>query len=195
MIYSDYDTLYAEETAPEGMEGYWDYWETKPVSYQFTSDHSNPKATDDHSFAAYFSLLLNLYEDGSVKGWQRTFLIGSMFYAKEDEDPERAAYNEQYKLLYLYYGYWEKDGTNITLYIQNSVDYASDGENIQYKKYEFSIEPNADDGLASFYFNQSENGVAIRSYISCHFDYEDTVRYTSFASFASGEIDGKQISG
>lgn len=185
MIYPDYDTLYVDEVAPEGTEGYWDYWETKPIKYQFTSDHSNPKATDDHSFASYFSLLMNLYEDGSVKAWQYCSLSGSMFYPMEGSTgtAEQNEYNSTYKLLVLYYGYWEGDETNVTLYVQNSVDYGSDGANIQYTEYEFSLMPDSDN-LASFYFNQTENGVAIRSYISCNFNYVGTVKHKSYANFA-----------
>lgn len=182
MKYPDYVSLYAEETAPEGTEGYWDYWETKPIAWQF----KNEKHAENHGFANFFPTLMNFYEDGSVKAWQRCTLIPSMFDYMPGDTEAQDAYNKEYKLLELFFGYWALDKTANTmkLYAQGSADYASDGAEIQYAEYEFSMTPT--DGKISFFFNVTEKGQAIRSYMSCDTAFEGTVQYSSYANFAQG---------
>jgi hypothetical protein len=187
MNYPDYDKLYADEVAPEGTEGYWDYWETKTVTYQFINDKTG---TENHGFANYFPFLLNLYEDGSIKAWERCIFIPSMFDKMEGATEEQNTYNTTYKLLELYYGYWEQSGTTVTIHVQNSVDYDVDGDSIVYTDYTFSTTP-SDANTISFYINATEKGQAIKSLVTCDLNYVNTVRYTSYANFATSNLDGK----
>lgn len=184
MNYYDYYTLYANETAPEGTEGYWDYWETKTVAYQFVTTTHN----DNHNFAAYFPMLLNLYEDGSVKGWQRCILT-TMFNMLEGQTEEETEFYSASgcKVIELFFGYWEKDdSTNeITLYVQNSFDYSVDGDSIQYKSYTIDLTPD-EDGIISFFFHTTEKGQLISSYMTCDTTYEGNVKYSSILNYANG---------
>jgi hypothetical protein len=186
MSYPDYDTLYAEEAAPEGTEGYWDYWETKTVSYQFINDRTG---AENHGFANYFPFLLNLYADGSIKGWERCIFIPSMFDKMEGKTAEQNEYNTNYKLLELYYGYWEQSGSTVTIHVQNSVDYDVDGDAIVYSDYTFSTTP-SDANTISFYINATEKGQAIKSLVTCNLNYVNTVQYTTYANFATSNKDG-----
>lgn len=185
MNYNDYDTLYVEEQAPAGTEGYWDYWETKKVSYQFINDRSG---AENHGFANYFPTLLNLYEDGSIKGWERCIFIPSMFdpMVGSTGSEEQNTYNDTYKLLELFYGYWAKSGNTLTINVQSSVDYDSDGANVQYTQYTCDTTPNSETKKFSFYFNCTEKGQAIKSLFSCDTSFEGTIQYTSYANFALG---------
>ncbi len=182
MNYGDYDSMYDDQAAPEGTEGYWDYWETKSVQWQFINDKTG---AENHGFANYFPTLLNLYQDGSIKAWQRTFLIPSMFDSLEDEDEARNTYNNTYKIVELWYGYWEQAGTNVTIHIQSSFDYGVEGADTKYSSYSFNSTPNAE-GKISFYINVTEKGQAIKSYMTCDTNYTGTIQYTSYVNFATG---------
>ena len=186
-IYPEYDSLYVNEEAPAGTEGYYDYWETKKVTYQFVNDKTG---VENHGFANYFPTLLNLYEDGSVKGWERCILIPNRFDSRVGSTGTEAQdeYNSTYKLLELFYGYWTIDSSNkVTLNVQSSVDYDSDLENVKYTTYEFNAVPDATTKKFSFYFNCTEKGQAIKSYFTCDTSFEGTIQYTSYAKFALGQ--------
>lgn len=185
MIYPDYDNLYVNEAKPEGSEGYFDFWETKKVSYQFINDKTG---SENHGFANYFPTLLNLYEDGSVKGWERCIFIPNMFdpMVGSTGSDEQNEYNSTYKLLELFYGYWTISGDTITLNVQSSVDYDSDVNAVQYTTYEFNATPDATTKKFSFYFNCTEKGQAIKSYFTCDTSFEGTIQYSSYANFALG---------
>ena len=185
MGYNDYDVLYVDKTAPEGTEGYWDYWETKTVSYQFVNDRSGAQ---NHGFANYFPTLLNLYEDGSIKGWERCIFIPSMFdpmVGSTGTDAQNE-YNSTYKLLELFYGYWTKEGTKLTINVISSVDYDSEGNEANYTSYTCDATPDSETKKFSFYFNCTEKGQAIKSLFSCDTSFTNTVQYSSYANFALG---------
>ena len=170
-IYPDYDSLYVNEQAPAGSEGYYDYWETKKVTYQFVNDKTG---AENHGFANYFPTLLNLYEDGSVKGWERCIFIPNRFdpMVGSTGSDDQNEYNSTYKLLELFYGYWTIDEANkVTLNVQSSVDYDSDRENVKYTTYEFDAVPDPETKKFSFYFTS----------------FEGTIQYTSYAKFALGQ--------
>ncbi|MBR1814864.1 MAG: hypothetical protein IJ773_13805 [Lachnospiraceae bacterium] len=207
MIYPEYHSLYADmeipadhvnyhtlflkegETLDPEATDYYDYWAEKPVAYQFVS-----YPADDHNngLANYFAYVMNLYEDGSIKGWLGTFLIPSMFDYLAGETPEEDEFNSKTKVVELYYGYWEEADGELTIYVQNSFDYSADGDMIQYKKYTVSTEPVAyTDSLTNviqFFFNITEKGQSLNTSVVCNLDYENTVQYSSYAYLASGSL-------
>lgn len=187
MNYNDYYHLYDNEQAPEGTEGYWDYWETKKVTYQF----ANTTGSLNHSFAPYFPTLINLYEDGTIKAWERCIFIGSMFDALEGQTEEESAFYAENGVLELFFGYWELADGTVTLYVQNSCDYTLEGDNIQYKSYQFSTTPDAN-GIISFYFDATEKGQLIAQNQACDTNYEGNIQYASFVDFRNGKKVGAE---
>lgn len=180
MNYGDYYSMYANEPAPDGTEGYWDYWDTKPVKYQFV----NGDGSNNHGFAPYFPTLLNLFEDGTLKAWQRCTLIGSMFDPLTGETEAETEFYSENKILELFYGFWTEDSGTVTINVQNSFDYSIEGDSIQYKSYTFSTTPT--DGKISFYFDATEKGQLIATNMICDTTYSGTIQYENFADFVAG---------
>ena len=186
MNYNDYDVLYVNEEKPAGYEGYYDYWETKPIKYQFVNDKTG---AENHGFANFFPTLMNIYEDGSIKAWEKGSFIPNMFdpMVGSTGTEEQNKYNSDYKLLELFYGYWTIEDNNMTINVQSSVDYDSDGANVQYTSYTFSLTPNNETKKISFYFNCTEKGQAIKSLFSCDTTFKGTIQYSSYANFSQGK--------
>lgn len=171
MNYGDYHSLYANEAAPEGTEGYWDYWDTKTIEYQFV-------ATTDTNFPT----LLNLYEDGSAKAW----MCGSMLETLSGATTEESKFYSDNKVIELFYGYWvEDDSANqIALRVQNAFDYTLEGAGIQYELYTIDLTPDSD-GVISFSLVTDKGGQYITVDMECDTTYEGTIQYSSFVNFAS----------
>lgn len=208
MIYPEYHSLYADMEIPENHVNYntlfldengairepdaptyYDHWAEKTVKYQFVS-----YAGDSHNneLANFFAYVMNLYEDGSIKGWLGTMLVPGMFDYLPGETEAEDAYNKTVKLVELYYGYWEEKDGELKIYVQNSFDYSTDGDSIQYKEYTVSTTPvKYTDELTNvlqFFFNITEKGQSLNTSMVCNLDYENTIQYSSYAYLASGSL-------